>query len=129
MRYLMLRDNVEKLRKDLGDTQEKFAERLGVSQGTVSRWGQSMPRGDQIINLCMLAGVLPDAFISVPLDEAPHGAYVTRPALMRAISRALPGLPEDEGKIAEYLAQVVLDAVQIPDGLLDVAANDQSLTG
>jgi transcriptional regulator with XRE-family HTH domain len=125
MKYTMLRDNVEALRNRFGDTQERFADRLGVSQGTVSRWGQSIPRGDQIIALAMLAGVLPDDFLTKPLGTSPKGAYVTQPTLKRALLDALPELPEGAAKRAEYLAQVVLRAAQLPEGLRDDPANDQ----
>ncbi|HEX8414754.1 MAG TPA: helix-turn-helix domain-containing protein [Sphingomicrobium sp.] len=121
----MLSHNVDMLRKRLGDTQDQFADRFGVSQGTVSRWGQSMPRGDQLMNLAILAGVLPTDFLTKPLEKAKRGAYVSQPALERAIADAWRGLPQDEGKRAKYLASAVLDAVRLPAGLRDVAGNDE----
>lgn len=120
----MLSHNVDTLRKRLGDTQDQFADRMGVSQGTVSRWGQSMPRGDQLMNLAMLAGVLPTDFLNKPIEKAKRGAYISQPALERAIADALPGLPEGEGRRVRYLASAVLDAARLPSGIRDAPGND-----
>lgn len=124
MKHDMLGRNVEALRKRLGDTQDQFADRLDVSQGTVSRWGQSMPRGDQLMKLSMLAGVLPSDFTAIPLDEAPRGAYISQPALERAIVEAWPDLPPDADTRARFLASYVLDAVRLPSGLVGEPGND-----
>ncbi|GAA4247868.1 hypothetical protein GCM10022293_05100 [Azospirillum formosense] len=67
MPFLMTRplaDRIKRLRKSRGLNQHEFAEMLGVSQPTVSRWerDQQEPEFDQIVALAELAGESPQQF-------------------------------------------------------------------
>jgi len=55
---------IKRLRKSRGLNQHEFAELLGVSQSTVSRWekGTQEPEFDQIVALAELAGETPQQF-------------------------------------------------------------------
>lgn len=60
-----LRINIRRLRTDKGLTQEKLAERLGISGKTVSKWetGGSAPDAAQIVQLAGLFGVTTDELL------------------------------------------------------------------
>ncbi|MCM8738312.1 XRE family transcriptional regulator [Azospirillum sp. A1-3] len=66
MPFLMnpLAQRIKQLRKSRGLNQAEFAELLGVTQPTVSRWelGKSEPEFDQIVALADLAGETPQQF-------------------------------------------------------------------
>ncbi|WP_445599626.1 LexA family protein [Azospirillum sp. A39] len=59
-----LAERIRRLRKSRGLNQHEFAELLGVSQPTVSRWERGMqePEFDQIVALSDLAGETPQQF-------------------------------------------------------------------
>ncbi|MBP2297980.1 LexA family protein [Azospirillum picis] len=59
-----LAQRIKQLRKSRGLNQAEFAELLGVTQPTVSRWelGKSEPEFDQIVALADLAGETPQQF-------------------------------------------------------------------
>ncbi len=60
-----LRINIRRLRTEKGLTQEKLAERLGISGKTVSKWetGGSAPDAAQIVQLAGLFGVTTDELL------------------------------------------------------------------
>lgn len=77
------------------------------------------------VQLSTLAKIAEGAGVSL-LDLLPYEdrPLVTARALERAIADALPGLPQDEGRRAGYLAATVADALQLPLGLRDEPGND-----
>jgi hypothetical protein len=64
----------------------------------------------------------------VALLPTGSGPIVTEQSLERAIADALPGLPEDEDRRAGYLASTVARVLQLPEGLRDEPANDETQT-
>lgn len=71
-------DKILNLRKENGLSQEAFAEKLGVSRQSVSKWesGAAMPDIDKIVSISELFGVTTDYLLKedspsdAPLDEA-----------------------------------------------------------
>ncbi len=59
---MSISDKILKLRKDRGLSQEAFAEALGVSRQSVSKWesGAAFPDTDKIIAISELYGVSTD---------------------------------------------------------------------
>ncbi len=59
---MSISDKILKLRKDKGLSQEAFAEALGVSRQSVSKWesGAAFPDTDKIIAISELYGVSTD---------------------------------------------------------------------
>ena len=47
-------ENLQKLRKEKGISQEQLAEQLGVTRQSVSKWesGASYPEMDKIVTIC-----------------------------------------------------------------------------
>ena len=67
-------ERIKRLRISRGEKQEEFADRLGVSQGTVARWeGGSMPKPDALSSLARLAGVSLETFLGKPATAASTG--------------------------------------------------------
>ncbi|QPQ55575.1 helix-turn-helix domain-containing protein [Allosphingosinicella flava] len=86
MKHPILYHNVQALLRRLKEDQTVFADRLGVSQGTVSRWGiLSVPRGSALTDLADLAGVTPKEFLKqklseeAPVKNLPPGPGITLP--------------------------------------------------
>ncbi len=68
-------DKISKLRKEKGLSQEAFAEALGVSRQSVSKWesGTALPDTDKIIAMSKLFGVSTDYILKdESADEAPE---------------------------------------------------------
>jgi len=63
---LNIGDRITKLRKEAGLSQEAFAEKLGVSRQSVSKWesGSATPDLNKVIDMCELFGVSSDYLIS-----------------------------------------------------------------
>ena len=59
---MTIADRIIKLRKDAGLSQEAFAEKLGVSRQSVSKWesGNVMPDLNNLVAMCELFGVSSD---------------------------------------------------------------------
>ena len=75
---MAISDKILNLRKENGLSQEAFAERLGVSRQSVSKWesGAAMPDIDKIVSISEIFGVTTDYLLKEdtpeipPLDEA-----------------------------------------------------------
>ncbi|MBQ5824228.1 MAG: helix-turn-helix domain-containing protein [Clostridia bacterium] len=70
-------DRILKLRKEAGLSQEAFAEQLGVSRQSVSKWesGVATPDTDKIIAMCDIFGVSTDyLLIGEPEQDSPEEA-------------------------------------------------------
>jgi len=99
MKYPILFENIKELRRRLGESQEKFADRLGASQGSVSRWGdQSIPRGHTLVNMADLAGVTPKQFLAEPL-----------PARALGMGKPMPQARASVGALTQMIAEIVAD--------------------
>lgn len=61
-----LQDNIKKIRKDNNLSQEAFAEKLGVSRQSVSKWesGLAYPELDKVIQICNMFNVNMDDLIN-----------------------------------------------------------------
>lgn len=70
---------IRQLRISLGLNQSEFAERLGVTQATVSRWEKgAMPEGDKLAKLAEMAGENVRAFIDEPSSTVTTPAHLER---------------------------------------------------
>lgn len=65
-------DRVQALRKRAGLSQEKLAEKLGISRQAVSKWeaGQSQPEMEKLVALCELFGVGLDELVRGVKNDA-----------------------------------------------------------
>ena len=66
-------DRILKLRKEAGLSQEAFAEKLGVSRQSVSKWetGSVMPDLNKLVAMCELFGVSSDYILYGKEEAAP----------------------------------------------------------
>ena len=103
-----LSKNIQILRKRTGNmTQEKLAERMGVSRQTVSKWetGEAIPELEKLLELSSLFSCTLDALIKE--DLAPQADYysevsiVTVPAF--TLGRYVVISPQPENDVQMYL--------------------------
>lgn len=125
----IIRANVAKALDKVQMGAKPFAKANGMGETVVRDLVKAHNKDVQIGTLAKIA-----KGTRVPLVELlrmPGEAVVppTQQALQRAIADALPGLPRDAGKRAEYLAEVVSTALQLPSGLRDDPANDETSSG
>ena len=68
---MTIAERILKLRKQAGLSQEVFAEKLGVSRQSVSKWesGNVMPDLDKVVAMCELFGVTTDYLLKGKLEE------------------------------------------------------------
>ena len=64
-------ENLQKLRKEQGISQEQLAEKLGVTRQSVSKWesGASYPEMDKIVALCNMFHCDMDVLINKDITE------------------------------------------------------------
>lgn len=70
MKFPVFLANVQTLIGELAGGQTEFSDIVGVTQSTVSRWGNSIPRGHTLAKMASLAKVDPDDFVHTPLAQA-----------------------------------------------------------
>ena len=70
---MAISDKILNLRKENGLSQEAFAEKLGVSRQSVSKWesGAAMPDIDKIVSISEIFGVTTDYLLKEDLPETP----------------------------------------------------------
>lgn len=116
---MKLSTNLQILRKRAGNmTQEKLAERMGVSRQTVSKWetGETIPELDKLLELSSLFSCTLDALLKE--DLAPQADYfspvsiVTVPAF--TLGRYVIISPQPENDVQMYL-----DRWAVSSGLYD----------
>ena len=68
---MTIAERILKLRKDAGLSQEAFAEKLGVSRQSVSKWesGNVMPDLDKVVAMCELFGISTDYLLTANLKR------------------------------------------------------------
>ncbi len=68
---------IAKLRNLMGISQEEFADRIGVSRQSVSKWeiGKTLPQSDKIIEICNLFNISADNLLQgdIELNSADNG--------------------------------------------------------
>ena len=74
-------------RKDIGLTQQEFADRLSVTRQTVSRWeaGTVMPDIDKIADIAAILGVSCDYLLKDDMDEDCQPAPKSASPLMQSL--------------------------------------------
>ncbi len=75
---MTIAERILKLRKEAGLSQEAFAEKLGVSRQSVSKWesGNVMPDLDKVVAMCELFGVSTDYLLTgKEADLPPEKSY------------------------------------------------------
>ncbi len=93
-------EKIRNARKTLGLTQRQLADRLGVSNTTISNWekGLSRPDADLIQELCRVLGLQPNDFYGTNENQAP--ADSRRPVSDEDIKFALFG---GDGEISDAM--------------------------
>lgn len=88
---------IKELRQERGWTMAELAQRLGVSEATVSRWeaGKNMPKAEHLRAIAELRGVDPQLFVERTLRAA------NSKELRRRILEARVGLSGDEEEMVE----------------------------
>ena len=86
-------DNIQFLRKRRGLTQEQFAEALGVTRQSVSKWesGQSYPEMEKLLQMCELFGCDLETLVRGSADAAASEDDAEYEPFMNAFSRAIAG--------------------------------------
>lgn len=68
---MKLPENLKRIRKENGLSQEQFAEKLGVSRQAVSKWesGQSYPEMDKVLSICKMFNYNIDELLNENIKE------------------------------------------------------------
>ena len=76
-----MQNNLIKLRKEKGLSQEELADKLAVSRQAISKWerGESLPDTDNLIRLAKLYGVSIDEIVGIK-DSGENAATVEKSA-------------------------------------------------
>jgi transcriptional regulator with XRE-family HTH domain len=91
----MLCDTIAMLRRKQGWSQEQFAERVGVSRQTVSKWetGTSVPELEKLVAISRCFGVTVDQLLgSCSAEQEAVSSKTTRTNLPEACWRRILGL-------------------------------------
>ncbi|MBE5782116.1 MAG: helix-turn-helix transcriptional regulator [Clostridiales bacterium] len=107
----MLSLNIRNLRQKLQMSQTQFAQKLGVTQGTVSQWenGRVQPEIDMLVFMACEFGISLDALLDVPGEKEStkkeKGIVISKlDALSRSIVRDILELPfEKKQRVRAYL--------------------------
>ena len=94
-RMSVLAKNIEALRAGF-DNQQEFADAVGATQGTVSRWiGGALPRPANLVALARIGGCSVDQLINVPKERwGPSVAYdLSEEMLKEMIEIAIREIP------------------------------------
>ncbi len=105
-------------RKDLGITQQEFADKMAVTRQTVSRWeaGTVMPDIDKISDIAGILGVSCDYLLK---DDAAEDAA----ASPRAVSRLLEGLKGRKVKLSFFEDEEDIDLYDTACRIVDFEGN------
>ena len=105
-------------RKDLGITQQEFADKMAVTRQTVSRWeaGTVMPDIDKISDIAGILGVSCDYLLK---DDAAEEAA----ASPRAVSRLLEGLKGRKVKLSFFEDEEDIDLYDTACRIVDFEGN------
>lgn len=81
----MLCDNIKRLRKEHGYSQQQIAIKLHVTQGAVSQWenGVTVPAADQLVSLADAFGITVDQLLERKAPEKKDDAWEIRERLRR----------------------------------------------
>lgn len=107
----MLSVNIRSLRQQLGLSQTQFAQKLGVTQGTVSQWenGRIQPEIEMLVYMASEFDISLDALLDIPTEEdAPKkekGIMISKlDSLSRSIVKDVLDLPfEQRQRLRAYL--------------------------
>lgn len=81
---------LKELRVKNGLSQEKLAERLGVSRQSVSKWeqGYAVPSSDNVLELSKLYGISADNILNCEVPQAAEDEEISKAALGEEISKS-----------------------------------------
>lgn len=110
----MLKDNIKRLRLSRGLNQVQFAERLNVTQGSVSHWetGRAMPDTYQLLRIAKAFDITVDELTDgedvFPADVSEPEVFIAPSTedsqLTQAIMDELRGIPDDmQDNILSYI--------------------------
>lgn len=122
-----IRQNVAAALDGVGMGAKPFAKAHGMGETVVRDLVKSHNKDVQLGTLAKIARGSNVPLVDLLRMPSQRVEPPTRQALERAIADALPGLPRASGKRAEYLAATVAAALQLPEGLRDDPANDETI--
>ena len=106
---MAISDKIQNLRKENGLSQEAFAEKLGVSRQSVSKWesGAATPDIDKIVSISEIFGVSTDYLLKNDNPEIPPAADVYSSDIDDTMEIKLPVdipeyIPDEEPYAEEY---------------------------
>ena len=104
---LTIGENIRRLRKEAGLTQEQLADKLGVSYQSVSRWelGVTYPDMEMIPALTECFGVSADALLGMPQVQREREAEKALTALAQACREE----PVDTEKVCALIREIRRD--------------------
>ena len=113
-----LGDKIAQKRKDLGMTQELFAEKMAVTRQTVSRWenGSVMPDVDKISDIAELLGVSCDYLLK---DDAKEDGT----AVPKGVSRLLLGAKGKRVRFSFFDGEADIDLFNTDCEILEFEGN------
>ena len=81
---------LKELRVKNGLSQEKLAERLGVSRQSVSKWeqGYAVPSSDNVLELSKLYGISADNILNCEVPQVAEDEIISKAALGEEISKS-----------------------------------------
>ena len=103
-----LSEKITKLRKEKSLSQEAFAEKLGVSRQSVSKWetGSALPDTDKIVAMSELFGVTADYLLKDDYPEEQEHASDPEPIQEEPVSEEpTPPVNTDETVVYEQAAE------------------------
>ena len=131
-----MQNNLIKLRKEKGLSQEELADKLAVSRQAISKWerGESLPDTDNLIRLAKLYGVSIDEIVGIK-DSGEDAATVEKSAAAspayaseensesgESTSEKEPTKTDENGKKTYNKRNIVIDSVCGAYGILTTVA-------
>ena len=97
---MQLREQLIQLRDKYGLSQQEFADRVGVSRQSVSRWesGKSVPSAKQAAALCAAFRLNAKAFLNGRIEEEGAEADAAADLTAGSAEGAAAGLAEEIGR-------------------------------
>lgn len=132
----IMQNNLIKLRKEKGLSQEELADKLAVSRQAISKWerGESLPDTDNLIRLAKLYGVSIDEIVGIK-DSGEDAATVEKSAAAspayaseensesgESTSEKEPTKTDENGKKTYNKRNIVIDSVCGAYGILTTVA-------
>ena len=127
----MLSDNIKKLRKDKGLSQEEFAAKLNVVRQTVSKWenGLSVPDAEMLIKIADELNATVSELLDTKINTDKMSDTQNVSEKLEQINNMLAKQKETRRKIlrAMFLVVLIISVLMLSISLIDVVYNQISI--